>query len=337
VIGLAISIVFMLRSNMKRPIGSILENHLGVNVVRIDLGSQVSFLNKARLLNALDAIPEGEHVLIDATNSKDIDTDVLDMIRDYQAETAPARGVHLSLRSFSGRFPISDQILFPDYSTQSVQAERTPEEVLGILKEGHARFRNGVPLRRDNSRTVNSTAGGQHPLAVLLTCIDSRTPVELLFDVGIGDVFVIRIAGNISGPKVLGSMEYATAVAGAKLIVVVGHTRCGAVTAAVQLREGTKHIPVGTECQHLNYIVDDIQISVKALAADKGNTDGVWDEREIDEVAKRNVQRVVRVIAEQSETLRALVASGQVKIVGAMYDVATGTMEFLPPANGQPA
>ena len=122
-----------------------------------------------------------------------------------------------------------------DYSTRELQNALTPQQVLQILKDGHERFRTGRRLTRDLGRQVNATADGQHPLAVVLSCIDSRTPAELIFDLGMGDIFSVRIAGNVTSRKVLASVEYGCAVAGAKLILVMGHTRCGAVTAAVNL------------------------------------------------------------------------------------------------------
>jgi carbonic anhydrase/SulP family sulfate permease len=121
---------------------------------------------------------------------------------------------------------------------------------LAILKDGHERFRSGRRLTRDLVRQVRATAERQHPLAVVLSCIDSRTPAELIFDLGMGDIFSVRIAGNVSSRKVLASAEYGCAVAGAKLILVVGHTRCGAVKAAVNLICSTRTAAETTGCQH---------------------------------------------------------------------------------------
>ena len=185
-----------------------------------------------------------------------------------------------------------------DYSTREIQAALTPQQVLQILKDGHERFRTGRRLTRDLGRQVNATADGQHPLAVVLSCIDSRTPAELIFDLGVGDIFSVRIAGNITSRKVLGSVEYGCAVAGAKLILVMGHTRCGAVTAAVDLVGSAETAAEATGCQHLEHIVQ------RHPAIDRpAHVPGVEQlppsEKEsfVDAVARRNVSRAVEIDA----------------------------------------
>ncbi len=203
-------------------------------------------------------------------------------------------------------------------------------EVLEFLQIGNQRFLSGNRLSRDLGRQVHATADGQHPLAVLLTCIDSRSPAELIFDVGLGDIFTIRIAGNVIRSKVLGSMEYACAVAGAKLILVMGHTRCGAVNATVDLTCTNKSVEEATGCQHLDLIVEEISKSIdrqqclnvlRMSAAEKtAFADGV---------ARKNVRHAVQLIPDQSHTLRHLLEQGKIAIVGAMYDVATGKVEVL--------
>jgi len=218
-IGLAASLSFILASNVRRPLRRIVEKHLGGEVVHIELANQVSFLNKAALARALDEVPRGGHVLLDAQRTDYIDPDLLDLIRDFKEQTGPARGIEVSLAGFRRKYQLQDQTQYVDYSTRELQAALTPQQVLQILKDGHERFRTGRRLTRDLGRLVNATATGQHPLAVVLSCIDSRTPAELIFDLGVGDIFSVRIAGNVTSRKVLGSVEYACAVAGAKLIV----------------------------------------------------------------------------------------------------------------------
>src|SRR4029077_18963214 len=157
------------------------------------------------------------------------------------------------------KYQFDDRIQYVDYSTRELQSSLTPEQVQYILKEGNKRFRTGQRLTRDLGRQVNATAEAQHPLAVVLSCIDSRTPSELIFDLGLGDIFSVRIAGNIASRKVLGSIEYGCAVAGAKLILVMGHTRCGAVSAAVDLACSSGTVAEVTGCAHLEHIVHEIQ------------------------------------------------------------------------------
>ncbi len=329
-IGLAVSIGFILRSNARRPIRRIVEKHMGGAVLRIELANQVSFLNRAALGRTLNEVPRGGHVLLDARSTYYIDPDVLDLIRDFKEKTGPAHGVEVSLLGFRRKYDLEDQIQYVDYCTRDIQDAVTPGQVLEILKDGHERFRKGERLTRDIGRQVQATASGQHPLAVVLSCIDSRAPIELIFDLGVGDIFSVRIAGNVTGQKVLGSVEYGCAVVGAKLILVMGHTRCGAVTAAVDLFRSTETAAETTGCQHLESIIEEIQQSIDPLAF-QGIEQLTEPEREsfINAVARRNVLHAVEMILRQSPTLEALVRGGRIAVVGAMYDVVTGDIEFL--------
>jgi len=329
-IGLAVSLGFILNSNLRRPIRRFVVKHLSGDVLHIELANQVSFLNRAVLSKVLDEVKRGGHVLIDATNTDYIDPDVLDLIRDFKEQTAPARGVEVSLLGFRLKYHLDDHIQYVDYSTRELQSSLTAAQVLQILKDGHERFRSGHRLTRDLGRQINATAQGQHPFAVVLSCIDSRTPVELIFDLGVGDIFSVRVAGNISSRKVLGSMEYGCAVVGAKLILVMGHTRCGAVSTAVKLACSTEPVANVTGCQHVEFILREIQDSIDLNVCQR--LDSMPKEEVaafVDAVASANVLRTVEVITEQSETLRKLLEEGRIVIVGAMYDVSTGRIEFL--------
>jgi len=299
-------------------------------VVHIELANQVSFLNRAALSKALNEVSRNGHILLDAQNTDYIDPDVLGLIRDFKEQTGPARGVDVSLVGFRSEYQFDDQIQYVDYSTRDIQDALTPPQVLQILKDGHERFHSGRRLTRDLGRQVHATAEGQHPLAVVLSCIDSRTPAELIFDLGLGDIFSVRIAGNVTSRKILASVEYGCAVAGAKLVLVVGHTRCGAVTAAVNLISSTRTAAETTGCQHLDHIVTDIQQAID-LATCQGTETRTATEQEsfVDAVSRRNVLRVVERMREQSRTLDGLVRERRIMIAGAMYDVGTGTIEFL--------
>lgn len=329
-IGLAVSLGSILRSNVRRPMRRIVEKHLGGEVLHIELSNQVSFLNRAALARSLDDVPKGGHVLLDALGTDYVDPDVLDLIRDFKEQTGPARGIEVSLVGFQERYQLQDQTQYVDYSTREIQASMSPDQVLRILKDGHDRFRLGHRLTRDLGRQVQATASGQHPLAVILSCMDSRAPAELIFDLGVGDVFVVRVAGNVASPEVLGSIEYGCAVAGAKLIVIMGHTRCGAVTGAVNLLHSSKSVADATGCQHLDPIVKEIQESVDAAAsADLERMTGAEKEALVDAAATRNVTRAVGLMLERSWTLEKLAREGRVAVVGAMYDVASGNIAFL--------
>lgn len=333
VIGLVVAVSFILWSNLRRPMKTIVEHHLGGDVTKIELANQVSFLNKAALANTLDRVPGGGHVLLDASNTDYIDPDILDLIRDYQRETGPARGVQVSLIGFRKRYRMHDRIQYVDYTTRDLQSAVTPSQVLEILMSGHERFRTGTQLTRNYGRQVSATAGGEHPLAVILSCADSRTPIELIFDAGVGDLLGVRIAGAVTSRKVLGSVEYGCAVAGAKLVIVMGHTRCGAVTAAMQAVCSTTKSVFENGSTNLAMIVDDLRKSIAAETC--VNLEQRTPDELValtDEVSRKNVARVIAAIQTESPTLAELVREGQIAIVGAMYDVQNGTLELLPDA-----
>jgi carbonic anhydrase/SulP family sulfate permease len=329
VIGLVVSIAFILRSNMRHPVRRFVEKHLGGDVVHIALANQVSFLNRAALSKALNEVPRNGHVLLDARNTDYIDPDVLDLIQDFKQASGPAHGVEVSLVGFRNGYDLDDQIQYIDYSTLELQDAITPQQVLQILKDGHERVRTERRLTRDFNRQVRTTAEGQHPLAVALSCIDSRMPVELIFDLGMGDIFSIRIAGNVTSPKVLASAEYGCAVAGAKLLIVIGHTRCGAVSAAVKLLGSGVTATEATGCEHLDSIVNEIQRSADGIPQGTDTTRLPEMASQVDAVARQNVLRVVKEMRKQSKTLDGLVRERRIAIVGAMYDVVTGGIEFL--------
>lgn len=293
-------------------------------MTRVELANQVSFLNRAALRRTLDALPRGRHVLIDATDSVYIDPDILDTVREYRDSIGPTRGVHVSTKGFRSKYDIADSIQFVDFSSRELQKDLTPDRAFAYLRAGNERFRTGQRIKRDLSRQVAATAIGQHPVAVVLSCIDSRSPAEILFDMGLGDIFSVRVVGNVCTDEVLGSMEFACAVAGARLIVVLGHTRCGAVGAAVQAA-CRPDVPVAPECGHLAPIMESIGRSVRPDDCQVPD-DAAQERRQAvaDAVAGRNVGRVVADIRRRSAVLDQLVREGRVGIVGMLYDVTTG-------------
>ncbi len=330
IIGLCVSLLFILNSNLRRPIRRVLETHLDGQVLHIELANQVSFLNKAALDKLFNEAQPGSHILVDARNTDYIDPDILSLIRDFKNDIGPSRGVTVSTRGFRHKYQLRDEIRFADYSSRELQDRVSPEQVLDILKEGNRRFRTGTQLTRDFGRQVDATAGGQAPLAAVLSCIDSRVPVELVFDLGIGDVFSTRVAGNIIGTKSLASLEYAVCVANVKLVVVLGHTRCGAVTSSVQMIGQNKDICEATGCAHLNSIVEEVEHAVdRADCARAVTKDGDEFEEFVDSVAAENARRTVDEIVNRSEAIRKRVDAEQVLVVPAMYDVRSGEIRFL--------
>ena len=196
----------------------------------------------------------------------------------------------------------------------------TPTTALQILKEGNERFRANLRANRNLLQQANETRDGQWPFAAILSCIDSRTSAELIFDQGLGDVFSIRIAGNFLNDDILGSLEFACHVAGAKIVVVLGHSKCGAINGACD----------GVELGHLTAMLAKIKPAVAAVPQPVDPAERTSKNPEfVDAVARENVRRQVAAVPERSEVLRKLRDAGKIDIVGGLYDIATGEVEFL--------
>lgn len=200
---------------------------------------------------------------------------------------------------------------------KELQAEITPRKALEILQKGNHRFVNNLKAHRNLLEQVNETSDGQWPFAIILSCIDSRTSAELIFDQGLGDVFSVRIAGNIVNTDILGSMEFACKVAGSKLIVVLGHSKCGAVKGACD------HVEMG----NLTELLSKIQPAVyqeKTTQNDRSSKNADF----VENVAEINVVRSVKNIIERSYILEQMVERGEIGVVGAMHNIETGEVSF---------
>jgi carbonic anhydrase len=203
--------------------------------------------------------------------------------------------------------------------TKEMQAAITPSMALELLKEGNKRFVNNLKANRNLLQQANETSDGQHPFAVILSCIDSRTSAELIFDQGLGDIFSVRIAGNIINEDILGSMEFACKVAGSKIIVVLGHTKCGAVKGACD------HVEMG----NLTALLTKIRPAVDGETMTKENRNSN-NSIFVENVATINVKQTVKSITERSPILKEMIESGQIGIVGGTHDITTGEVTFYP-------
>lgn len=201
--------------------------------------------------------------------------------------------------------------------TQETQASMTPAEALSRLKEGNARFVANRQLKRDLMEQVRITGEGQYPFAVVLGCVDSRVSPEIVFDQGIGDIFSARIAGNFVNSDILGSMEFACKVAGARAIVVLGHTKCGAIMGACD------NVQLG----NLTSMLSNLMPAVQAVPAPAGGPSS-QNPAFVQQVADKNVALTVEAIKKQSPVLNEMLENGEIAIAGAMYDVETGKVSF---------
>lgn len=206
--------------------------------------------------------------------------------------------------------------------TAEEQQSMTPDEIIGRLKKGNENFQQNNLTLRDNSSQRRMAMIGQYPQAIVLSCVDSRVPVEDVFDLGIGDIFVARVAGNIENADIVGSMEFATAVAGSKVVIVMGHTACGAVKHAIDKTDAAS-----MDMNALQNLLDEIRPSIDA-------TQKIGDTSSSNEVYTNNVIAVnavktVEDIRMRSPKMASLEKEGKIKIVSAVYDMATGKVKFM--------
>ncbi|MGE0815052.1 MAG: carbonic anhydrase family protein [Vicinamibacterales bacterium] len=202
--------------------------------------------------------------------------------------------------------------------TKDTLLQLTPRKAFEILAEGNRRFVSNLRYNRNLLQQVNDTSDGQHPFAIVLSCIDSRTSAELIFDQGLGDIFSVRVAGNVLNDDILGSMEFACQLAGAKLVVVLGHTRCGAI-------KGACH---GVRLGHLSGLLDKVGPAIREVAEVEGPLD---PEAQVERVAVANTRVQMRSILDRSPILATLVDEGRIGLVGGVYSVESGEVTFFEP------
>ncbi|MBC5863374.1 carbonic anhydrase family protein [Flavobacterium turcicum] len=202
------------------------------------------------------------------------------------------------------------------------QAQMTPQKALDYLKEGNQRFMSNLKAHRDLLEQANATVDGQWPFATILSCIDSRTSAELIFDQGLGDVFSVRIAGNVVNTDILGSMEFACKVAGSKLIVVLGHTKCGAIKGACD------HVEMGNLTELLSKIQPSVYQESETIT-ERSSKNATF----VENVSQINVKRNVNSIIERSPILKQMIENGEIGIVGAMHNLETGEVTFYEDAS----
>jgi carbonic anhydrase len=217
----------------------------------------------------------------------------------------------------AGAMPANSVVSVTTVQTKASQAAMTPQQALAELEAGNARFVAGRPMMRNYPWQVQATAAGQYPFAVVLSCLDSRQPIEIVLDQGIGDIFSARVAGNVLDDDILGSMEFACKVSGAKLIAVIGHSNCGAIKGAVD----------NVELGNLTDLLVKIKPAIDQVPFDhepRTSKNHVF----VDKVCGANVRLVLRQIRERSPVLREMLDQGKIGLVGGLYDLSTGEIHF---------
>lgn len=315
-IGLAVSLFYLLKSNYKNPFTIERDNLHSGEVIRIELPNQVSFLNKASIKNTLWSVPENANVIIDASYADFIDNDVLELFVDFKNVIAPERNIKLNIIGVKEHYQLSDHVQFVNVLDREAQKQLKPAQIVDLLKKGNERFIQGKWNEKYFRHQVNATSSGQFPMAVIIGCIDSRTSPELIFDAGLGDIISVRIAGNIITEEIIGSLELAIKEIGVKLIVVKGHSRCGAIGVAVDaIKKGESDVIT----QKIKPAVDMAMLVAPSLQS----------QTELQEtVCKLNIENSVNAILKNSSYIKDLVQSGTVGIVSAYYDTASGEVIF---------
>jgi carbonic anhydrase len=324
-VGIVFALYFVLKKNFKNSFRYFTETANGKQKITLRLSEEVTFLNKASISQALEDAPANTTLIIDGSKSKEMDYDVVERIDEFRHYDAPSKNIHFEtigipeLKEIGG-FKIMSEIkkIVNKVRTQdkATQQKMTPDLALNALKAGNKRFVENLRAHRNLLEQVNDTSDGQFPFAVVLSCIDSRTSAELIFDQGLGDIFSVRVAGNVVNEDILGSMEYACKVAGSKLVVVLGHSKCGAIASACS------HVKMG----NVTALLSKIEPSVRKISQQISD---ITSEDAVQLVADENVHESMRQVLSKSPILKEMVDTGEIRIVGAMYDIESGKVGFF--------
>lgn len=316
-IGLAFSVFYLLRGNYYNPFT--LDKRLSAvgEVFKLELSEEVSFLNRASIKDALWAIPKGSKVLIDASATQFMDDDIVDVIKEFKEEYAPSRNIQLNIIGLKDKYDIKDHFHFEETLDKETQQNLDTATILKVLEEGNQRFIDGKSSKKYYLHQRDATAAGQNPMAVVVTCIDSRTSPDIIFDANIGDLLIIRIAGNVISPGVVGSVELAVRKLGIKLILVMGHSNCGAINSALAgFKEG-----------NIAYITNKIDKAIHQCEHYHGKID-TNDVKAMERVTRLNAHYAMDEILQESPYLDDLIKQGKTSIVPAYYDGATGKVHL---------
>jgi len=318
-VGTVASLFFILRSNFRNPfVRDTQVMHIG-EVIRLELPNQVSFLNRASIKRTLWGITAGSKVVIDATSCDYVDQDVLELIRDFADTYAPKQNIQVNLLGLERHGDRTDLLQFHEVLDVETRSHLTPERVLELMNIGNERFLKGRDYGKRHQAQLIQTAGGQAPMAVIVSCIDSRASPEVTFDANLGDYLAVRNAGNVMTADALGSIEVAVKHLGVKLIVVKSHADCGAVKLAM----------LGEKSGNIHYVTDQISVAIQACGCAVPDSN-VKDSALVNRVARQNAQLSIERMLQGSTYLKEMLEAGRIGIVCAFHDISTGKVYFEP-------
>jgi MFS superfamily sulfate permease-like transporter len=317
-LGLLISIFYLLKTSIRIPVLAMEGERSTGEVLTLTLPSQVSFLNKARIKRMLKTIPEGQKLCVDASEVLYMDADVKEILRDFISSKSKRKGVLINYHGSQEENGLPTHVEYTEVLDKESQRSLQPFQVLEILRAGNSRFIQGKMFRKHFGHQVLASSASQSPMAVILSCIDSRTSPDIIFDAGLGDILSIRIAGNVVTPEIAGSVELAVRELGVRLIVILGHSNCGAISYALST-EGTGNIRL---------ISDQIRLSSEKFKPSDDNSDGF---SATDRLAIRNLQHSVHRLRELSPYLSSEIGQMQIALVAGFYDTGLGSVLFYPP------
>lgn len=273
-------------------------------------------MNKAAIKNALWTLPQGAKVTIDASNTEYIDDDVLEILEEFKTIVSKENNIQLNIFGLKERYHFGEQTGFVEFLNKETVDNLTPDDILELLKEGNIRFSTGQAHSRNYLKKFGAGSTNQNPMAVFVSCIDSRTSPEIIFDTGLGVLLVIRIAGNVINDDILGSIELACKKLGAKLVVILGHSECGAIASAIN----------NTNDGHIGSITQKIERAVQQCGCDRKTL--LDDNVAFNNIVKVNVKNSYLDVINQSEYLKKSQEKGEILITSAYYNLKTGEVSF---------
>jgi len=317
IIGLGFSIFFILKEIFHNPLTKEeFKLHIG-EVIHIELSSQVTFFNRASIKNTLWTIPENSKLVLDASNASYVDKDILEIIQDFKEVRAPKLNIKLNIIGLKNSYTLEEHIEFINFLDKKTQEKLIPEEVLNILKIGNQRFVDGKISDKFHHYQLSALSSEQNPMAIILGCIDSRTSPEILFDANLGDLLTVRVAGNIVNKEIIESIEIAVSKFGVKLIIVKGHSQCGAIQYAFDSTFQNSKISI------VNKILKSVN-ECGCTEVDIEKKDPVL----LEKITKMNVRNSIQEILQNSEIIQKAISNKELGIIEAYYEISSGKVFF---------